>query len=65
MIDYDAENRFLEMAHYFMGKCDFRKDVNGIGVCSLYVLPCEKVFRDGNCEAVWEWLEKEREQNDE
>ena len=60
MKDYDAERRFLEKAHYFMGKCEYRMNVSGVGVCSLRVLPCEKVFRDGNCEAVFEWMGRER-----
>ena len=55
MRDYDAENRFLEKAHYIMSKCQYRRDMGGVGVCSLNVLPCEKVLYKGECEAVAEW----------
>jgi hypothetical protein len=61
MKDYDAERRFLEKAHYFMGKCEYRMNVSGVGWCPLRVLPCEKVFRDGNCEAVYEWMKEGEE----
>ena len=58
MRDYDAENRFMEKIHYVMSKCQYRKDMQGIGVCSLNVAPCEKVLYDGDCEAVAEWYHK-------
>ena len=55
MRDYDAENRFLEKVHYVMSKCHYRRDMGGVGVCSLNILPCEMVLYKGECEAVAEW----------
>ena len=52
---YDEANRFFELAHYHMNKCEYRRNVNDIGVCSLHVLPCERVFQKGQCEAVAKW----------
>lgn len=49
---YDQVQRFNEMAHYYMSKCEYRVNANGTAVCSLHVLPCEKVFKKGKCEAV-------------
>lgn len=60
MIDFDAGTRFLELAHYHMNKCEYRVNNNGIGVCSLHILPCKKVLYKGNCEAVAKWLQDER-----
>ena len=54
MRDHDAEQHFMEQIHYVMGKCQYRRDMKGIGVCSLNVAPCEKVLYAGNCEAVAE-----------
>lgn len=61
MFDYDGEKRFLELAHYHMDKCEYRKNTDGIGICSLHILPCEKVLYKGNCEAVAKWVQTERE----
>lgn len=58
MRDYDAEKRFMEKVHYVMSKCQYRKDIDGIGVCSLNVAPCEKILYDGKCEAVAEWYQE-------
>ena len=60
MIDYDAEKRFLELAHYHMNKCEYRKNTGKIGICSLHILPCEKVLYKGDCEAVAKWVQDER-----
>lgn len=56
MRDYDAENHFMEVVHYVMSKCEYRRDFLDIGICSLNVTPCEKVLYDGECEAVRDWL---------
>lgn len=61
MRDYDAENRFYELSHYVMQKCGYRRDVGGVGICSLNVAPCERVFLRGECEAVAEWIQNHRE----
>ena len=53
---YDEANRFYELAHYQMEKCKHRRNVDGVGICPLHVLPCEKVFLKGQCEAVAEWV---------
>lgn len=39
-----------------MSRCDWRRDAEGAGVCALYVLPCEKVLGNGNCEAAMEYF---------
>ena len=53
---HDEAHRFFELAHYHMNKCGYRRNMDDVGVCSLYVLPCEKVFLTGQCEAVAKWL---------
>lgn len=57
MRDYDAEKRLMEVIHYHMEKCQYRREVEGVGVCSLNLLPCEKVLYKGACEAVAEWYQ--------
>ena len=57
MRDYDAEQHFMKQIHHVMSKCQYRKDMGGIGVCSLNVAPCEKVLYEGECEAVAEWYQ--------
>lgn len=39
-----------------MKKCDWRRDAEGVGVCALYVLPCEEVLDKGYCEAAMEYF---------
>lgn len=48
---YDQVQKFYEMANDFMSKCEYRVNAHGTAVCSLHVLPCEKVFEKGKCEA--------------
>lgn len=55
MSDYDSEQHFIEQIHHVMSKCQYRRDMYGVGICSLNVLPCEKVLYKGDCEAVAEW----------
>lgn len=57
MRDFDAERHFMEQVHYVMSKCKYCKEIDGIGVCSLNVLPCKKILYKGECEAVAEWYQ--------
>ena len=47
----------MKQIHHVMSKCQYRKDMDGIVVCSLNVAPCEKVLYKGECEAVAEWYQ--------
>lgn len=31
-------------------KCEWRREVDGIGICALHVLPCVMVMEKGLCE---------------
>lgn len=31
-------------------ECEWRKEINGIGICGLHILPCGKVMKKGLCE---------------
>lgn len=57
----DEEKRFMEKVHNVMTKCGYRKDMDGIGVCSLNIAPCEKVLYKGECEAVAKWFKEGEE----
>lgn len=59
--DTDSEKRFTEKVHYIMSKCRYRRDLDGVGICSLNVAPCEKVLFDGACEAVRDWIHSREE----
>lgn len=52
------ESRFIKQIHDVMSKCGYRRDMDGIGVCSLNVAPCEKVLYMGGCEAVAKWFKE-------
>lgn len=62
--DHDATERFMQVAHYKMSKCDYREELKGVAMCSLYTMPCEKVFKKVKCEAVFAWLDEGDKQND-
>ena len=62
--DTDSEKRFMEKVHYIMSKCGYRKDLDGFGVCSLNIAPCEKVLYSGDCEAVMNWIHGREERKD-
>ena len=51
----DENEKFMQQIRYVMSKCHWRRDMGGVGVCSLNILPCERVLYKGECEAVAEW----------
>ena len=54
----DENEKFMEQIQAVMSKCQWRRDMGGSGVCSLNILPCERVLYKGECEAVAEWYRK-------
>ena len=42
-------------------ECHWKQDADGIPICRLMVLPCEKVIDKGQCDTLREYFAKERE----